>query len=103
MNLIFKYELLEPPSSIICFRDVTLQLYPYFDAILIEVPENLQDPVWRWIKLYGARDYVNDLVGEGKESGVLVGSPRADFELERIVAENVIMTCNRLRLYSIHG
>ena len=72
MVIIYDCELTEPPSSIICFRDVTLFSKIFLNADnLIKCPKGTRSMYWEWIKGYGAHDFVGQLINyEEKQSGL---------------------------------
>lgn len=75
MVLIFDCTLTEPPSSVHCFRDVTLysKVFLDFDNI-IRCPKGTKSMYWSWIKKYGAHDFVEQLIKEGEDqSGFTIG------------------------------
>jgi hypothetical protein len=76
MVVIYDSTLTEPPSSIHCFRDVTLfvKVFCEKDNILM-CPKGTKSSYWKWIKKYGAHDFVEQLITEGEDQdGLLVGS-----------------------------
>jgi hypothetical protein len=61
--LILDAELSDPPSSLACFRDVTLYASIFTPAdILVECSPNMIDIYWKWLKEGGAMDYVDQLI-----------------------------------------
>ena len=63
MVLIFDCELTEPPSSVSCFRDVTLYSKVFLDCEnLIKCPRGTKTMYWNWIKRYGAHDFVDQII-----------------------------------------
>jgi hypothetical protein len=71
MNLIIDSSFSEPPSSISCFRDVTLYAKTFvFEDIILECAPGTRMIYWNWLKSHGAHDFVSDLIKIGeKESG----------------------------------
>jgi len=70
-NLVF------PPSSTSCFRDVTLyaQVFKQVDVV-IQVDDHIKDTCYNYLKLRGAFDFVDDIVAPDLESGVLISDTR---------------------------
>jgi hypothetical protein len=52
-----------PPSSVSCFRDVTLmaKMHEYEDVLLV-APKGMRTFYWRWLKNHGAYDYLTYIV-----------------------------------------
>lgn len=75
MVVIFDCELTEPPSSINCFRDVTLYNSIFLNnENLIKCPKGTRSIYWKWIKKYGAHDFVEYLLTEGEnQEGLTIG------------------------------
>jgi hypothetical protein len=75
MVLIFDCELTEPPSSISCFRDVTLYSKVFLDCQnLIKCPRGTKTMYWNWIKGYGAHDFVDQIIVKGeRQEGMTIG------------------------------
>lgn len=66
-NLIIKAEILEPPTSLECFRQLTFWIvYDYktkIDDIIIEAARPEIDLYWKFLKKYpGGMDYVSGFV-----------------------------------------
>ena len=63
MPIIIDATLTEPPSSVMCFRDLTLYAKCFIERnVIVECEEEMQDIYWKWLKRYGAFDFVEDLV-----------------------------------------
>lgn len=92
-NLIISSDLTEPPSEVICFRDITLAASDYFDDILVECNGIEKDFVWNWLKKYGAMDFVSDFVIPYQEIGYSIRlNPSPDTNIlieERLWQSNV--------------
>lgn len=75
MVVIYDSMLTEPPSSIHCFRDVTLfvKVFCEKDNILM-CPKGTRSMYWEWIKKYGAHDFIEELLTEEEgEHGIHLG------------------------------
>lgn len=75
MVIIYDCELTEPPSSIHCFRDVTLYSKIFLDCEnLIRCPRGTKTLYWEWIKAYGAHDFIDQLILKNeRQEGLTVG------------------------------
>lgn len=74
-NLIIRAEILEPPTSLECFRQLTFWIaydYKNIDDIVIEAARSEIDLYWKFLKKYpGALDYITDFVEDDyHESGL---------------------------------
>ncbi len=94
-NLIISSDLCQPPSEIICFRDLTLAASDKFDAILVECNGIEKDYVWQWLRRYGAMDFVDDLIIPYTVYGYSV-------RLDPAIYTNVLVE-SRLWQYNIHA
>ena len=76
MVVIYDSVLTEPPSSVHCFRDVTLYSNVFLNASnLLQCPKGTRSMYWKWIKKYGAHDFIEELITEKeKEDGVYIGN-----------------------------
>jgi hypothetical protein len=75
MVIIYDCELTEPPSSIHCFRDVSLysKIFLGCDNV-VKCPKGMRTSYWRWLKGYGAYDFVDEIILQSeKQSGLAVG------------------------------
>lgn len=75
-TLIFSDQILEPPTVISCFRQLTFYIhYDYrdFDAIVIESKKENWDFVWKFLKTTKSHDFIYDFVRpEDREVGLRV-------------------------------
>lgn len=63
--------MVNPPSSVSCFRDLTLVAHEYCHYnVLVEVAP--KDPYYTYLKRTGAMDYVDDILLPGEEMGLRV-------------------------------
>lgn len=91
MNLIISSFLTEHPSSLYCFRDVTLYAKSFvFDDIIIKCPKGTRSFYWTWLKRNGAHDFISYLARE-KESiqGVLISNSHANLNIDKIDYSNL--------------
>ena len=78
MVVIYDSLLTEPPSSINCFRDVTLYVDVFLKSEnLIRCPKGTRSMYWKWIKRYGAHDFIKELIAfDEHQEGLLVGKKK---------------------------
>lgn len=104
MVVIYSSNLTEPPSSVHCFRDVTLyaKVFLNFNNIL-QCPRGTRSMYWKWIKKYGAHDFVEDLIlEEENQSGLLVSQSNANIQIDSINELNYGFLINTLKRYKIN-
>lgn len=91
MNLIITSELSEPPSNVTCFRDVTLYAKTFvFEDVLLQCKPGTRSFYWKWLKRYGAHDFVSCLITTyEKEAGFKISSSRADLVVDKINYNNL--------------
>lgn len=102
MKLLIDGKLALPPSSVSCFRDVTLygSIFGDFD-ILVETRKRHQDLVWTWLKQKGAHDFVDDLVPHNIEHGISISyRKRCNICVTRITPNNLNFIVTRLREFA---
>ena len=97
MPIIIEAALSEPPSSVACFRDVTLYANCFINRnILLECSPDVQDIYWRWLKRHGAFDFVADLVAPFSERDFSIRTAYGSLTLSRIDASNLSFIRARL-------
>lgn len=102
MNLLLAGRLCRPPSSVHCFRDITLYAHVFteFQVLLTCAPHN-KDRNWRWLKRHGAMDYIQDIVDYDTEPGVLIGPERpCAIHLERLTEHGLNRVISHLSVYN---
>ena len=102
MVVIYDCQLTEPPSSIHCFRDVTLFAQVFLKADnLIKCPKGTRTAYWEWIKNYGAHDFVKYLIKEEEQQvSVTVGSTNSTITIDHIDEFNYANLINSLKNYN---
>jgi len=99
MLVIIDAELSVPPSSVSCFRDVTLYSNCFLKAdVLMECPQDDKDLYWKWLKRKGAFDFIKDIVRPHEEHGFLIKEKRGNLSIDRIIESNLNFILDRLRL-----
>mgnify|MGYP000946668754 CR=1 FL=1 len=104
MVIIYDCQLTEPPSSIYCFRDVTLfsEIYLNADNVL-KCPKGTRTAYWNWIKNFGAHDFVSDLIKEDEDQlGITVGFEKSNIIVDRLDEFNYGIVINFLKKYFNH-
>ncbi len=98
MKIIIRGELCEPPSSVACFRDVTLYGNCFLNAdILLESPKGMKDLYYHWLKRHGAYDFIQEIIRKNEDYGFRMGPEKTDFMIDRIVPENLSLIVGRLQ------
>ena len=102
MNLLLAGRLCRPPSSVHCFRDITLYAHVFTNLhVLLTCAPHNKDRNWRWLKNHGAMDYIQDIVEHGSESGVLIGPERpCAIQLERLTENGLNRVISYLNVYN---
>ena len=100
MNLVIDGNLAYPPSEVTCVRDVTLYSTIWGEfCVLIEIEKQYRDGLWKYLKSYGAYDYVEAIVAPGRESGFLISDePKSNYKVNKITCETlpgIIQTLQR--------
>jgi len=74
MVIIYDSVLTEPPSSVHCFRDVTLYVKMFLEKDnILKCPRGTRTSYWNWIKRYGAHDFIEEIItDEESQEGLLV-------------------------------
>jgi len=101
MVIIYNCQLTEPPSSIHCFRDVTLfaQIFLNADNVL-KCPKGTRSSYWKWIKNFGAHDFVAELIKDDDEqTGITVGFEKSNIIVDRLDEVNYGMVIENLKKY----
>jgi hypothetical protein len=97
MLVIIDAKLTTPPSSVSCFRDVTLYSNCFLKSeVVIECNKGLRDLYWKWLKSVGAFDFVEDFVNPLQENGVRI-SKSGNISVDRIIEHNLNFILYRLR------
>tara|TARA_B100000579_G_scaffold438049_1_gene471454 strand:+ start:26488 stop:26790 length:303 start_codon:yes stop_codon:yes gene_type:complete len=85
MHILLEASLSEPPSSIHCFRDVTLYASIFRKKeTLVYCDKDTIDLYWHWLKSHGAMDFVEDIIEYGEEMGFVIGEGRGNIALDKL-------------------
>lgn len=97
MPLIIDATLTEPPSEVSCFRDVTLYASCFIKKrIVLECEDTMKDIYWKWLKRYGAFDYVDDIIEPFSESDISIRPMRGNITVPSIDSANLRFILQRL-------
>lgn len=98
MKVIFEASLSEPPSSISCFRDVTLYASCFAKvSVLVECYPDQKDIYYYWLKRNGAYDFVDAIINLDEEVGYKIGIENCNFNIDRIDCHNLNSIINVIR------
>lgn len=99
MKLIIDSNLCEPPSEIYPFRDVTLYAKAYvFDDILLKCRPGTRSLYWKWLKKYGAHDFISYLIKDSEiENGFLIAPKKANINIGKINYDNLNFIISSLK------
>lgn len=98
-NLIINGDIINPPTSVTCFRELTLIANKAVHLkVIIECLE--KDFCWRYLKTFGAMDFVDDILKVGEESGFRIDTEHhyapTIFVTDRIDYYNIKQVLNAL-------
>lgn len=76
MVIIYDCALTEPPSSVYCFRDITLYSEIFLkNDNLVKCPKGTRTMYWSWLKQHGAHDFLQEIILDDEDqSGVRIGT-----------------------------
>jgi len=70
VHIIINAQLVNPPSSVSCFRTLTMVAHVFcHHSVLIETDFE-KDPYYKFLKKFGAMDFVDDILNTGEETGL---------------------------------
>lgn len=104
MYLVIDGSLALPPSSTSCFRDVTLfaKSFTNFTPI-VECKRSDRDLIWKWLKINGGLDFVEDVTRRNVVTGVTMSyRKRCNICVTRIGYNNLNFILNRLKQLSVN-
>ena len=102
MNLLIAGVLARPPSSVHCFRDITLyaRVFAELNVVLTCRPHNI-DRTWYWLRRHGAMDFVDDIVPRGVESGLMIAPETpCNIRVDRLTEPGLNRIINMLSVYT---
>jgi len=93
MNLLMSAEVVNPPTEVLPFRDVTsVAKCELFMTVLLEVKEDEKDMYWKFMRPRGMMDYISYIITqEEKESGFRMSLSEITISNER----DIISTLRR--------
>ena len=86
MILVLQATLSAPPSSVHCFRDVSLYASVFRQLeVVTSCSEDSKDLYWKWLKKHGAMDFIKDIVPEDTSIGFTIGdADGVNFKIPRL-------------------
>lgn len=96
MILIIKDELINPPTWLTAFRELTLICSLRLHAEIVIESDNA-DPYYRYLKRLGGMDFVEDFVRPGTEDGLRLDN---EFKFDPSIVTDRIVPENTAKLYS---
>jgi len=70
VHIIINAQLVNPPSSVSCFRTLTMVAHIFHNYTVLLETDFEKDPYYRFLKKFGAMDYVDDILLTGEETGL---------------------------------
>lgn len=67
-------------------------------SVLLECEKKDKDLYYKWLKNYGAYDFVDDIVSIHRETGYRVGRKKANLRIDKINAHNLSYIINNLNI-----
>jgi hypothetical protein len=103
MPVLINCTLCEPPSEVVCFRDVTLYANVLLGrSVLLECDPSLQDIYWTWLKQRHAWDFIKDIVPPKTIEGVSIREDKGNITVPRISYGNLDFVIGRLSILARH-
>jgi hypothetical protein len=97
MLLLIDAELSAPPSEVTLFRDITLFSACFLTKdIVLECRHSEQDYYYKWLKMRGSWDYVEDIVKPRTENGLSIRAKKGNITVPRINYNNFSFIIDRL-------
>lgn len=94
-SLLINGDLINPPSSISCVRDITFIAHEYLDLDVIIECIAEKDFYHRYLKNFGAMDYIDDLTSFGEEVGMRIDN---DFHYDPTIYVTDIIDASNVQL-----
>jgi hypothetical protein len=78
VNLIVVADIVNPPTEILPFRDVTrMAKFDFLMNVLLESEQDLKDIYWKFMRPRGMFDYIDDIITpREKEEGLRIDAER---------------------------
>ena len=70
MHIIINAQLVNPPTSVSCFRTLTMVAHIFLNHDVLIETDFEKDAYYKFLKKFGAMDYVEDIVSIGEETGL---------------------------------
>ena len=102
MILRIEAPLSEPPSTPAVFRDTTLYAVVFCKLdVLVECVKGTRSMYWKWLKSYGAHDFIEQLIVKGEvKEGLSIGYKKSSINVDRLIPENLNHVTGRLSLFT---
>lgn len=71
-SLLINGDIINPPSSISCVRDLTLIAHEYLNFNVLVECNAEKDFYYKFLKTFGAMDFIDDLTLFGEEEGLRI-------------------------------
>lgn len=94
-SLLINGDLINPPSSISCVRDITFIAHEYLDLDVIIECIAEKDFYHRYLKNFGAMDYVDELTLFGEEEGMRIDN---DFHYDPTIYVTDVIDAKNVQL-----
>ena len=94
-SLLINGDLINPPSSISCVRDITFIAHEYLDLDVIIECIAEKDFYHRYLKNFGAMDYIDELTAFGEEEGMRIDN---DFHYDPTIYVTDIIDARNVQL-----
>ena len=90
MPIIIDATLSEPPSSLACFRDVTLYANCFIKKrVVLEADPEIKDFYWKWLTEKGAFDFIEDIIEPNSENYFSIRMKKGNITVPCIHAGNL--------------
>jgi hypothetical protein len=98
MLLVIRATLSAPPSSVHCFRDLSLYATTFCKLEVVTCCDiDTKDFYWHWLKRHGAMDFIKDILYFNEITGYVIGdSNLANFKIPRLDAHSINRTIGKV-------
>ena len=64
--------------------------------VLVECHPQMKDIYYKWLKQYGAYDFIDEIVRKNEEGGFTIGPARANFLINQLDSNSISRVIGRL-------